>query len=100
MLYINNYTRTNLKAMSVTVVGAKLWNERDSNFRNTKTILLFKKNQMGCTTHVCITCLSIFVLKNVVRRCILSPINIINLLNDDFNLEKVLVLNIYNIVHV
>ena len=29
--------------MSVSVVGAKLWNEFDSNLRNTKTILLFKK---------------------------------------------------------
>ena len=29
--------------MSVSVVGAKLWNELDSNLRNTKTILLFKK---------------------------------------------------------
>ena len=66
--FVHKYTRTNLKAMSVSVVGAKLWNELDSNLRNTKTILLFKKNQMGCTTHVCITCLSIFVLKNVVRR--------------------------------
>ena len=33
----------NLKAMSVSVVGAKLWNELDSNLRNTKIILLFKK---------------------------------------------------------
>ena len=32
---------SNLKAMSVSVVGAKLWNELDSNLRNTKTILLF-----------------------------------------------------------
>ena len=32
-----------LKLMSVSVVGAKLWNELDSNLRNTKTILLFKK---------------------------------------------------------
>ena len=67
-IFLHKYTRTNLKAMSVSVVGAELWNELDSNLRNTKTILLFKKNQMGCTTHVCITCLSIFVLKNVVRR--------------------------------
>ena len=53
---VYKYTRTNLKAMSVSVVGAKLWNELDSNLRNTKTILLFKKkNQMGCTTHVRIT---------------------------------------------
>ena len=48
-------TRTNLKAMSVSVVGAKLWNELDSNLRNLTTILLFKKIQMGCTTHVRIT---------------------------------------------
>ena len=32
--------------MSVSVVGAKLWNELDSNLRNTKTILLvFKKKK-------------------------------------------------------
>ena len=41
--FVHKYTRTNLKAMSVSVVGAKLWNELDSNLRNTKTILLFKK---------------------------------------------------------
>ena len=46
------YTLTNLKAMSVSVVGAKLWNELDCNLRNTKTIWPFKKNQMGRTTHV------------------------------------------------
>ena len=40
---VHTYTRTNLKAMSVSVVGAKLWNELDSNLRNTKTILLLKK---------------------------------------------------------
>ena len=51
---------------SVSVVGAKLWNELDSNLRNTKTILLFKKKIKWGVTHVCITCLS--VLKNVVRR--------------------------------
>ena len=35
--------------MSVSVVGAKLWNELDSNLRNTKTILLFKKKiKWGC----------------------------------------------------
>ena len=39
--FVHKYTRTNLKAMSVSVVGAKLWNELDSNLRNTKTILLF-----------------------------------------------------------
>ena len=33
--------------MSVSVVGAKLWNELDSNLRNTKTILLFKKKSNG-----------------------------------------------------
>ena len=45
---VQKYTRTTLKAMSVSVVGAKLWNELDSNLRSIKTILLFKKNQMGC----------------------------------------------------
>ena len=39
------------RCMSVSLVGAKLWNELDSNLRNTKTILLFKKNQMGCRTY-------------------------------------------------
>ena len=34
------HIRTNLKAMSVSVVGAKLWNELASNLRNTKSILL------------------------------------------------------------
>ena len=53
--FVQKYTRTNLKAMSVSVVGAKLWNELDSNLRNLKTFLLFKKIQMGCTTHVRIT---------------------------------------------
>ena len=71
--FVHKYTRTNLKAISVSGVGAKLWNELDSNLRNTKTILLLHKYQMGCTTHVCITCLRIFVLKNVVRRLILWP---------------------------
>ena len=33
--------------MSVSVVGAKLWNELDSNLRNTKTILLFKNKSNG-----------------------------------------------------
>ena len=64
--FVQKYTRTNLKAMSVSVVGAKLWNELGSNLRNIKTILLFKKSQMGCTTHVRITCLSILAMKNVV----------------------------------
>ena len=41
---VQKYTGTNLKAMSVSVVGAKLWNELDSNLRNTKTILLLKKS--------------------------------------------------------
>ena len=52
---VQKYTQTNLKAMSVSVVGAKLWNELDSNSQNIKTILLFEKIQMGCTTHVRIT---------------------------------------------
>ena len=38
------YTRTNIKAMSVSVIGAKLWNELDSDLRHIKNILLFKKN--------------------------------------------------------
>ena len=33
--------------MYVSVVGSKLWNELDSNLRNIKTILLFKKNSNG-----------------------------------------------------
>ena len=37
-------------------------------YETQKLFCYLKKNQMGCTTHVCITCLSIFVLKNVVRR--------------------------------
>ena len=45
--FVQKYTRTNLKAMSVSVVGAKLWNEPDSNLRNIKTILLFKTNSNG-----------------------------------------------------
>ena len=45
--FVQKYTRTNLKAMPVSVVGAKLWNELDSNLRNIKTILLFKKNSYG-----------------------------------------------------
>ena len=54
--FVQKYIRTNLKAMSVSVVGAKLWNELDSNLRNTKSILLFiKKIQTGCSTHVRIT---------------------------------------------
>ena len=53
--FVQKYTRTNLKAMSVSVVGAKLWNELDSNLRNIKHILLFKKIKMGRTTHVHIT---------------------------------------------
>ena len=46
--FLQKYTRTNLKAMSVSVVGAKLWNELDSNLRNIKTILLFKKKFKWC----------------------------------------------------
>ena len=68
--FVQRYTRTNLKAMSVSVFGAKLWSELYSNLRNIKTILLFKKMQRGCTTHVRITYLSILgflALKKVVR---------------------------------
>ena len=39
--------------MSVSVVGAKLWNELGSNLRNIKNILPFKNNnKMERTTHV------------------------------------------------
>ena len=31
--FVQKYIRTNLKAISVSVVGAKLWNELDSNLR-------------------------------------------------------------------
>ena len=48
ILYIK-YIRTNLKALSVSVGGANLWNEVDSNLRNTKNILLFQK---GCTINI------------------------------------------------
>ncbi len=34
--FVQKYTLTNLEAMSVSVVGAKLWNELDSNLRNIK----------------------------------------------------------------
>ena len=54
--FVQKYTRTNIKAMSVSVIGAKLWNELDSDLRHIKNILLFKKISMGHTTHVCITC--------------------------------------------
>ena len=39
---VQKYTQTNLKGMSVSVVGTKLWNELDSNLRNIKNMLLFK----------------------------------------------------------
>ena len=43
--------------MSVSVIGAKLWNELDSDLRHLKNILLFKKKiKMGHTTHVRMTC--------------------------------------------
>ena len=42
--FLQKYTRTNIKAMSVSVIGAKLWNELDSDLRHIKNILLFKKN--------------------------------------------------------
>ena len=51
ILYIK-YIRTNLKALSVSVGGAHLWNEVDSNLRNTKNILLFKTFQKGCTINI------------------------------------------------
>ena len=41
--FVQKYTRTNIKAMSVSVIGAKLWNELDSDLRHIKNILLFKK---------------------------------------------------------
>ena len=46
ILYIK-YIRTNLKALSVSVGGAHLWNEVDSNLRNTKNILLFQHFKRG-----------------------------------------------------
>ena len=68
--------------MSVSAVGAKLWNELDSNLRNTKTILLFKKKiKMGCTYHM-------IEYLHVEKHCsTLNIMVIINLLNDDCNLE-------------
>ena len=42
--FVQKYTRTNIKAMSVSVTGAKLWNELDSDLRHIKNILLLKKN--------------------------------------------------------
>ena len=63
---IQKYTRTNIKAMSVSAIGAKLWNELDSDLRHIKHILLFKKIKMGHTTNVRITYhMSILALKNV-----------------------------------
>ena len=44
LTYCAVYIRTNLKAMSLSVIGAKLWNELDSDLRHIKNILLFKKN--------------------------------------------------------
>ena len=41
--FVQKYTRTNLKAMSVSVVGAKLWNELDSNLRNKNIFCYLKK---------------------------------------------------------
>ena len=78
--------------MSVSVVGAKLWNELDSNLRNTKTILLFKKNSNGVYYPRRPTYHMIEYLR-VEKRCsplnieVYGQINIINLLNDDCNLE-------------
>ena len=46
------YIRTNLKALSVSVGGANLWNEVDSNLRNTNIILLFKTFKKGCTINI------------------------------------------------
>ena len=51
ILYIM-YIRTNLKALSVSVGVANLWNEVDSNLRNTKNILLSKTFQKGCTINI------------------------------------------------
>ena len=41
--FVQKYTRTDIKAMSVSVIDAKLWNELDSDLRHIKNILLFKK---------------------------------------------------------
>ena len=64
--FVQKYTRTNIKAISVSVTGAKLWNELDSDLRHINNMLLFKKIKMGHTTQVRITCqMSILSLKNV-----------------------------------
>ena len=39
--FVQKYTRTNIKAMSVSVTGAKLWNELDSDLRHNN---FFMKN--------------------------------------------------------
>ena len=71
--------------MSVSAVGAKLWNELDSNLRKTKTILLFKKKSNGVyyppTYHM-------IEYLHVEKHCsTLNIMVIINLLNDDCNLQ-------------
>ena len=40
--FVHKYTRTNIKAMSVSVIGATLWNELDSDLRHIAHILLLK----------------------------------------------------------
>ena len=82
--FVQKYIRTNLKAMSVSVVGAQLWNELDSNLRNTKSILLFKKKSNGVfyprTYHI----IEYFCFEKTLFD--VDQINIINLVNDDCNL--------------
>ena len=46
ILYIK-YIRTNLKALSVSVGGANLWNDVDSNLRNTKIFYYFKRGVLS-----------------------------------------------------
>ena len=50
--FVQKYTRTNIKAMSVSVNGAKLWNELDSDLRHIKKMLLFKKKMGILPTYV------------------------------------------------
>ena len=52
IILYSKYIRTNLKALYVSVGGAHLWNEVDSNLRNSKNILLSKTFQKGCTINI------------------------------------------------
>ena len=75
--------------MSVSVAGAKLWNELDSDLRNTKTILLFKKKSNGVYYP---RMYHMFEYLRFEKRCstlniIAKLISLMNMLNDDCNLE-------------